>query len=148
MISQRLKENKENMCGPQRKYVGALKKVKKKKSDRKVQELWFLALRFSGWKDSDPENIHGLCVCVWEGEDRLCQGIAVAPARPRHCRHTIGHQHRSDKPSHHITHGHVAHRAPDTAVASHLHVILNHRDILLRRTEGSADSGAIPCSMQ
>lgn len=67
------------------------------------------------------------CLCKWEG--RFCQGITAAPARPRHCRHTIGHQHRSDKPSHHITHGHVAHRAPDTAVASHLHVILSHRDI-------------------
>ena len=59
----------------------------------------------------------------------LCQGIKAAPARPRHCKHTTGHQHRSDKLSHHITHGHVAHRAPDTAVASHLHVILNHKDI-------------------
>lgn len=72
-----------------------------------------------------------VCVCVRGWAD--CQGISTAPARPRHCRRTTGHQHCSDKPSHHITNGHVAHSARDTAVASHLHVIANHRDIYWER---------------
>ena len=44
-----------------------------------------------------------VCVCVClRGWADSCQGLAAVAARPRHCRRTTGHQHRSDKLSHHI----------------------------------------------
>lgn len=124
-------------------------------NDRILKSCWSWSSDSHNWRTAvkhSREQILSAWVCVCWGKGRSCQGIIATPARPHHCRHTIGQQHRSDKPSHLITLGHVAHRAPDTAVTSHLHVILNQRDIywrglgaLYRRKELSHET-CISCS--
>lgn len=66
---------------------------------------------------NSQEQLSSVQVHVFVKVKRQTQ-IINTPARSCHWRHTIGHQHCSDKPSHLITDGHVPHRAPDTAVIS------------------------------